>query len=146
MFNLFKKKENKPLIPMPKYTYDNFDFEYYEEDALKKYSKMTDELDLNDDYDMTKKEMLEEFVYQNKVYRYLPTEFDAYLKDNLVYDEDNFLIGKVKDNDIKKLTDYIKLEIIFHHGKHKYIDFEDEAVYVEKGFNYFTYRIKKEVQ
>lgn len=146
MFNLFKKKPQKEYKPIPRIDYEYFDFEYENSDAESKYLKKTDELELNDDYDMSKKEMLEEFIYEDKVYRYLPTEFDAYLKDGLIYDLDGTEIGKVKDEDIGYLTDYDKLEIVFYHGKHKFIDFDDETVYVEKGFNYFRYRIKKVVQ
>ena len=107
---------------------------------------MKDDLDINDDYYMSKKELLDEYVYEYKVYQYLPTEFDAYLKDGYIYDDDDFMIGKIKDTDIQYLVDYVNLEIVYHFGKYKYLDFDNNDVYVEKGFNYFTYRIKKEVQ
>lgn len=143
MFNLFKKKESKPLTPMPKYTYDNFDFEWYEEDAINKYSKMTDELYLNDEYDRSKKELLEDYYFNDKVYRYEPTDFPCTIKDGFVYDSDDLLIGKVKDYDLQFLNNYVSSDIVYHHGKNKYIGEED--VYIDKGFNYFTYRIKKVV-
>lgn len=138
MFNLFKKK---PKTELPKVKYEDHYLNIEEEDkAIRKYEKNTDDLIENDDFHMTKKEMIDE-PYQGKFFKYEPTEFDCYLKGVGVYDLDDTYIGDIKKRDLKYLEDYHKAFLVFYHGKYKWTD--GDNVYTEKGYSYFKLHIIK---
>ena len=136
MFNLFKKK---PKTPEVKYEHLYLDIEE-EQEAISKYENDTDELIENDDFRMTKKEMIDE-PYQEKFFKYEPTEFDCYIKGVGVYDLDDTYIGDIKKRDLKYLEDYHKAFLVFYHGKYKWTD--GDRVYTEGGISYFKLHIIK---
>lgn len=137
MFNLFKKKQ---VYAPTRYDYHMIDFKWFDEDMVKKYERNTDDLELNDEYDVKKKDFIEDYPEDAWIFRYEPTEFECELKGNKIYDIDDDLIGEI---DLKKLPDYDQMFLVFYHGKCKYHDGDD--VFTEKRYSYFRLQTKKKL-
>lgn len=135
MFNLFKKKQ---VYTPTRYDYHMIDFEWFDDDMVMKYERNTDDLDLNEEYDVKKKDFIEDYPEDAWIFRYESTEFEYDLKGNKIYDIDDDLIGEI---DLKKLPDYDQMFLVFYHGKCKYHDGDD--VFIEKRYSYFRLQIKK---
>lgn len=147
MFNLFKKKETpKPIIQKPKYE------EIYirilnqaHSDKFYGYYLKNDYLDLNDDYNLKAKELLDIYYYGDKVYKYLPLEIDEFtIEDNQIYapiNNINVFVGSIPKNKLKLVSEAVDKQLIFYAGQFKKIT---DEVYKDEHDHYFALIIKKE--
>ena len=104
MFNLFKKKE--PVVVKPR-TYQEYLWLVDSEDIGNKFFRAyKEDLDENDDYSQTKKEILEYYDYGEKIYKYEPYELPFKVENGEVFSyikEDKWIkIGRLKKTQIKK--------------------------------------------
>ena len=135
IFGLFKKKE----VEKPKYTYETFKLMDQDYDYNEKFGrKHKDELNENDDYSMSKKDMIE--YASGRVYKFLPENFPCSIVDDKVFDEDNHYIGRIKKTDLKQVKNALECEITFYDGHYKVIRGGD----LERGQanSYFVLEIK----
>ena len=137
MFNLFKKKEEKPRIRHITDVVYLIDTE--NEKRVRKY--YNEELVENDEYYQSAKE-LKEYYDHERVWKYEPVEIPFKMEGQEVYTEldgEWIRIGKVKKNaDLDgKLTCYLYVK------EYKYVT--EDTVEKEKGDDYFGIEVEKTV-
>ena len=124
-----KKYIEYTVYPVDQVNADKF-FNFYKQD-----------LDENDEYDWSNKELLEE-SYEDKVYRYAPFKLDYKIEDGNVYaemDGEYILTGRLKKTDLDRIDggNYFLYPNI-------YKKINDESVVKGQGDHYFGFYIKKE--
>ena len=117
------------VYPVDQVNADKF-FNFYKQD-----------LDENDEYDWSNKELLED-SYEDKVYRYAPFKLDYKIEDGNVYaemDGEYILTGRLKKTDLDRIDggNYFLYPNI-------YKKINDESVVKGQGDHYFGFYIKKE--
>lgn len=137
MFNLFKKKEEKPRVRHITDVVYLIDTE--NEKRVRKY--YNEELVENDEYYQSAKE-LKEYYDHERVWKYEPVEIPFKMEGQEVYTEldgEWVRIGKVKKNaDLGgKLTCY------FYVKEYKYVT--EDSVEKEKSDDYFGIEVKKTI-
>ena len=159
---LFKKKElPKEEAPKPKVEYVStyvVGIDYY--DSSKLLKDLEDELFENDDYSLSKKELLEEYMDGDKVYQYepyilrfkiVPEPTNPHdpnaLKVIVMYDNQDYFIGYVPKTKCKALLKSLENNIIpsltLVGGKYKQV-YDDEIDKDEDDYSYLLeYGIKK---
>ena len=117
------------VYPVDQVNADKF-FNFYKQD-----------LDENDVYDWSNKELLED-SYEDKVYRYAPFKLDYKIEDGNVYaemDGEYVLTGRLKKTDLDRIDDG---NYFLYPNIYKKIN--DESVVKGSGDHYFGFYIKKE--
>ena len=109
--------------------------------ADKFFSFYKQDLDENEEYDWSNKELLED-SYDDKVYRYDPFKLNYKVEDGNVYaemDGEYILTGRLKKTDLDRIDggNYFLYPNI-------YKKINDESVVKESGDHYFGFYIKKE--
>ena len=117
------------VYPVDQVNADKF-FNFYKQD-----------LDENEEYDWSNKELLED-SYDDKVYRYDPFKLNYKVEDGNVYaemDGEYILTGRLKKTDLDRIDggNYFLYPNI-------YKKINDESVVKESGDHYFGFYIKKE--
>ena len=117
------------VYPVDQVNSDKF-FSFYKQD-----------LDENEEYDWSNKELLED-SYDDKVYRYDPFKLNYKIEDGNVYaemDGEYILTGRLKKTDLDRIDggNYFLYPNI-------YKKINDESVVKESGDHYFGFYIKKE--
>ena len=146
-----RKKETKPerneneIITKPteskKLTYDEYLWlQDTEEIGNKFYNAYKEDLEENDDYFMTKKEILDEYYSGDKIYKYEPFSLPYKVEDGKVYSyikEDEWLyVGSLKKRDLAKYLRSKKAELYLMPNFFKKV-FSDDSVETDHGDTYF---------
>ena len=144
MFNLFKKKTApaEPVMQMPKtiMEYLWLKDDDYTEIGNKFYRAYREDLEDNDEYSQTKKEILDGYYYPgDKIYKFEPLSLPFRIEDNMVYSyikENEWVkVGRIKKTDIKKLAKAIKTELFLMPNYYKKVYSDD--VETDHGDSYF---------
>ena len=110
-----------------------------EEQANRFFKAFKDELQDNDDYHMTKKEILEDYDVGDKIYKYEPFSLPYKVEDGKVYsyieDEEWICVGSLKKRDMAKLEQSIKTELCLMPNYYKKV-YSDE-IETDQGDSYF---------
>ena len=137
MFNLFKKKEDKPRIRT--ITDINYLVEIENEDKI--YKLIKDDLNENDEYTESAKYLKENYDHE-KVYKYEPYELPFEIKGKQVFAEVNgewYKVGRLKRN-----ADLDGLQVLFlYPNEYKYVT--EDSIEREKGDHYFGIEVTKTV-
>lgn len=92
--------------PVKRKTYDYFYLTDIE-NAEKFFNYYKDEFEENDDYNETKKYLLENYYEGDRVYKYLPFELECSIDGDIVYselDDKLYKVGRIKRQDVPKIT------------------------------------------
>jgi hypothetical protein len=135
-----QKAESTPKTPTKRY----IEYTVYPVDQVnadKFFSFYKQDLDENEEYDWSNKELLED-SYDDKVYRYDPFKLNYKVEDGNVYaemDGEYILTGRLKKTDLDRIDggNYFLYPNI-------YKKINDESVVKESGDHYFGFYIKKE--
>lgn len=129
--------QNKPKIePQRKITYDYF-YLANTENAGKVIDYFKSDLEENDDYNLPKKELIEDY-YDEKVWKYDPYELESKVIDNQVYAmlDDWVKVGTIRQKDIDKE----RLTLYLFVNEYKYVSDDVEK---DKGDSYFGFKYKE---
>ena len=137
-----QKAESTPKKQTPTKRY--IEYTVYPVDQVnadKFFSFYKQDLDENEEYDWSNKELLED-SYDDKVYRYDPFKLNYKVEDGNVYaemDGEYILTGRLKKTDLDRIDggNYFLYPNI-------YKKINDESVVKESGDHYFGFYIKKE--
>ena len=103
------------------------------------YRAYKEDLEENDDYHMTKKEILEQYYYGDKIYKYEPFSLPFKVEDGKVYsyieDEKWMYVGSIKKREIAKYEQSKKTELYLMPNYFKKVN--DETVEADSGDSYF---------
>lgn len=141
IFDIFKKKDNKPAeVKTPVYEAENKPKRIWETKHVRVdlvdgiLKKMDIERDENDDFKMKKKDLLDEYMDGDKIWKYEPYEFkhwridgtEVYVKDDY---GDEYMIGTVPAARAKEILAEQPNgpDIMLFGGKYKEID-DDEII------------------
>ena len=135
----------------PTFTTITNDFNILDQDenvANNYYKSILENLELNDDYALSKKELLEDYYGDYKVYKFLPYDDYNIKLDNydvlVSIDGEYFKLGHITD----RAKDYIekakKMYLTFYHGEYKMIT--DDDVVKDKHDSYFKFNIVREIK
>ena len=110
------------------------------EDIGNKFVKAyKEDLEENDDYHMTKKEILDEYFDGDKIYKYEPFSLPFKVEDGKVYsyieDEKWMYVGSIKKREIAKYEQSKKTELYLMPNYFKKVN--DETVEADSGDSYF---------
>lgn len=143
-----KAKKEKPVpkaaitepVEPRKITYDEYLWLQDTEDVGNKFFQAyKDDLEENDDYHMTKKEILEEYYDGDKIYKYEPFLLPFKVEDGKVYSyikEDEWIyVGSLKKRDIAKYERSKRTELYLMPNYFKKV--YDDSVETDSGDSYF---------
>ena len=163
LYVMFRKKNNsqnknnnllKIESPVPKKSqvpiqkvYETYVLNISINDEAEKFYKKNkiDDLEENDDYSLTKKELFDEVYSTDKIYKYLPLEIDCKIVDKKIYDDEGIYIGDIDDKDLYLLDGEYEAKLYFNEGSYKFVDYINEEIERVKGFSWFDLKIKKEM-
>ena len=150
LFKFFKNIEKTPSREKPiepaepaetrKLTYDEYLWLQDTEDIGNRfYRAYKDDLEENDDYHMTKKEILEDYYDGDKIYKYEPFLLPFKVEDGKVYsyikEDDWVCVGTLKKRDIAKYERSRKSELYLMPNYFKKV--YDDEVEADHGDTYF---------
>ena len=144
MFNLFKKKTQtvaaEPIVYKPKVIMEYLWPVCEENVGNKFYRAYKDDLDENDEYSQTKKEILEGYYDSGeKIYKFEPLSIPFKIEEDKVFsyiDEDKWiLVGTLKKKDMRKLAKATKTELFLMANYYKQVYSND--VVTDSGDSYF---------
>lgn len=153
LYFLIKAKPIDDVKADDKPTYRNItnDFNILDLDdnvAKNYYRSIIDELELNDDYQLSKKELLDEYMDGDKIYKYLPyDDYKIKLENYDVYvsiDDEYHKLGSITDKAQPYIDDAKKMYLTFYHGEYKII--KDDDVLKDKHDSYFKFNIVREIK
>lgn len=137
LFNLFKKKEEKPRVRT--ITDINYLVEIKNEDKIFKLVK--DDLDENDEYSESAKYLKENYDHE-KVYKYEPYELPFKIENKYVFaqvEDKWYKVGR-----LKKTADLDgELTLYLYPNEYKYVT--DDYIEREKGDHYFGIEVIKTI-
>lgn len=137
MFNLFKKKEEKPRVRT--ITDINYLVDIENEDKIFKLVK--DDLDENDEYSESAKYLKENYDHE-KVYKYEPYELPFKIEDKYVFAQVGdkwYKVGR-----LKKTADLDgRLTLYLYPNEYKYVT--EDSVEKDKGSHYFGIEVEKTI-
>jgi len=106
-----------------------------------------EDLDENDDYHMTKKEILDEYFDGDKIYKYEPFSLPFKVEDRKVFsqleDGEWTFVGNIKKRDIEKYEKSIRTELYLMPNYFKKVN--DETVEADSGDSYFGLEVTIEM-
>lgn len=98
-----------------------------------------EDLEENDDYHMTKKEILEDYYDGDKIYKYEPFSLPYKVEGNKVYsyikEGEWICVGAIKKREIEKYEQSINTELYLMPNFFKKVD--DESIVTDSGDSYF---------
>lgn len=154
---ILNKKENTKINIKPvernKKTYlisnEHTIYKQNENVAQKYLEYIRDDLEPNEEYSYSNKQVLEDCDLDMKIFKYEPYETDDFkIEENKIYikiENEYSLYGEINNNVLEKIEDADKCNLIFYEGSFKYI--EDDEVFKSNYKPYFKLQtIKKVVQ
>lgn len=154
---ILNKKENTKINIKPvernKKTYlisnEHTIYKQNENVAQKYLEYIRDDLEPNEEYSYSNKQVLEDCNLDFKIFKYEPYETDDFkIEENKIYikiENEYSLYGEINNNVLEKIEDADKCNLIFYEGSYKYI--EDDEVFKSSYKPYFKLQtIKKVVQ
>lgn len=118
------------------------------ENVAQKYLEyIRDDLEPNEEYSYSNKQVLEDCDLDLKIFKYEPYETDDYkIEENKIYikiENEYSLYGEINNNVLEKIEDADKCNLIFYEGSFKYI--EDDEVFKSNYKPYFKLQTIKKV-
>lgn len=111
------------------------------------YRAYKEDLEENDDYHMTKKEILDEYYLGDKIYKYEPFSLPFKVEDRKVFsqleDGEWTFVGNIKKRDIEKYEKSIRTELYLMPNYFKKVN--DETVEADSGDSYFGLEVTIEM-
>lgn len=140
----------KPIVedPKPKTIQEYLWLMDTEDIGNKFFRAYKEDLDENDDYHMTKKEILDEYYYGDKIYKYEPFSLPFKVEDRKVFsqleDGEWTFVGNIKKRDIEKYEKSIKSELYLMPNYFKKV-IDVETVEADSGDSYFGLEVTIEM-
>lgn len=107
-----------------------------------------EDLEETDDYHMTKKEILDEYYYGDKIYKYEPFSLPFKVEDRKVFsqleDGEWTFVGNIKKRDIEKYEKSIRTELYLMPNYFKKV-IDEETVEADSGDSYFGLEVTIEM-
>ena len=107
-----------------------------------------EDLEETDDYHMTKKEILDEYYYGDKIYKYEPFSLPFKVEDRKVFsqleDGEWTFVGNIKKRDIEKYEKSIRTELYLMPNYFKKV-IDEETVETDSGDSYFGLEVTIEM-
>lgn len=118
------------------------------ENVAQKYLEyIRDDLEPNEEYSYSNKQVLEDCDLDLKIFKYEPYETDDFkIEENKIYikiENEYSLYGEINNNELEKIEDADKCNLIFYEGSFKYI--EDDEVLKSNYKPYFKLQTIKKV-
>ena len=148
---ILNKKVNVEPVERNKNTYLIYNeltiYKQNENVAQKYLEYIRDDLELNEEYSYSNKQVLEDCDIDMKIFKYEPYETDDFkIEENKIYikiENEYSLYGEINNNELEKIEDTDKCNLIFYEGSFKYI--EDDEVFKSNFKPYFKLQTIKKV-
>ena len=158
IFDIFKKKAPEPeeewVNPIPKVNRDDlpkyvWDMKTAYVDTNNAFDKMVKDIDFleNDDYSMKKKEILEDYMPGDRIYKYQTEYIDCEIDEDGNVSCDGTVIGTLPQAKVKAIKksqeDFRKVYFEIVGGKYKKV-YDDDVETEDDGYSVMvTYEVKR---